>query len=89
MKINNLESALNCSSLPFGAVRRGGVISPDGVLNLPYEHDSHDARDAGTSVQSTESMHRNKKRMRHIPPEQGKSCDGAVTNNKGGRNGEE
>lgn len=46
MKINNLESALNCSSLPFGAVRRGGVISPDGVLNLPYEHDSHDARDA-------------------------------------------
>ena len=40
MKVKNLESMLNCSSLPSGAVRRGGVISPysrDGVLNLPHE----------------------------------------------------
>lgn len=31
----------------------GGVISPyngDGVLNLPHEHGSYDARDAGASV---------------------------------------
>jgi len=27
MKVKNLESMLNCSSLPSGAVRRGGVIS--------------------------------------------------------------
>lgn len=41
MKINNLESALNCSSLPSGIVGiGGGVISPynrDGVLNLPHK----------------------------------------------------
>lgn len=56
MKVKNLESMLNCSSLPSGIVRGGGVISPynrDGVLNLPYEHGSYDARDAGASVQST------------------------------------
>ena len=28
MKVKNLESMLNCSSLPSGIVRRGGVISP-------------------------------------------------------------
>ena len=27
MKVKNLESMLNCSSLPSGTVRRGGVIS--------------------------------------------------------------
>ena len=40
MKVKNLESMLNCSSLPSGIVRRGGVISPcngDGVLNLPHD----------------------------------------------------
>lgn len=28
MKVKNLESMLNCSSLPSGIVRRGGVINP-------------------------------------------------------------
>ena len=40
MKVKNLESMLNCSSLPSGTVRRGGGYKPlnrDGVLNLPHD----------------------------------------------------
>ena len=73
-----------------GAMRRGGVISPlyngDGVLNLPHEHGSYDARDAGASVLIDRKARRNINRAT-MTPSGGKSSIGAVTNNKGGKMG--